>query len=189
MSSNKNKLKSLVKSGAVSMKDEVFKVKDRLALWKEMAPSIFDDDLDKLKKSILAVFKSDNPKLELEKNERIFANIRGKVSKYSPELCQGLAETVALLGNYSDELVHCSTQKRNNIASEIVREIFQDMTWKRWASLSNYLSLFAEAAPDVYLSVIENLLSDSEVLTQIQQEEGDVLSGGHYWTGITTSLA
>ena len=175
-------------SGAVSMKDEVFKVKDRLALWKEMAPSIFDDNLDKLKKSILTVFKSDNPKLELEKDERIFANIRGKVSKYSPELCQGLAETVALLGNYSDELVHCSTLKRNNIAPEIVREIFQDMTWKRWASLSNYLSLFAEAAPDVYLSVIDNLLSDTEVLTQIQQEEGDGLSGEHYWTGITTSL-
>lgn len=188
MSVPQNDLKTMAINGTVSIKDDKIKVNDRLALWEKNAISIFDDDLDKLKNLIVTVFTTDDPSLELEKNKRVFAGLYDKVSKYSPEIRLGLAETVAILGIYPELLKNCSRNKRNNIASEIVLEIFHNADWKRWAGLSSYLNCFAEGAPEAYLGAIEKLLSTPKEFCRIQEEEGDILFGQYYLTGIVTAL-
>jgi hypothetical protein len=85
----------------LSYKNGLWCFKDRLKSWQELGVNIFDDHLDIFKSVVLEVLQVDDPSFELPGEERYAAAIHGKVLPHSRNLREGLAETLALIGNRS----------------------------------------------------------------------------------------
>jgi hypothetical protein len=83
----------------LSYKNGLWCFKDRLKSWQELGVNIFDDHLDIFKSAALEVLQVDDPSFELPSEERYAAAIHGKVLPHSRNLREGLAETLALIGN------------------------------------------------------------------------------------------
>ncbi|MEW6499586.1 MAG: hypothetical protein AB1589_45055, partial [Cyanobacteriota bacterium] len=145
----------------VVLENGIWSVTEREEVWQAMASRIFDDNLDILRQCVVAVLTERDPQFDMPREERYLANIQGKVLKHSHYLRKGLAESLALLGSQSSALINCSLNKPETIAILAVREIFQNSDWVLWGSLNNLLPLFAEAAPEAFLSVVEAALEQT----------------------------
>src|SRR5947209_7326945 len=97
---------SLLPGKPVQQQDGRWKVAERLNAWKATGPRIFDNYLDTFQKLAIKVLRERDPQFDLERDKRYAANIVGKVLKHSHDLRLGLAETLALLGNYSEFLTN-----------------------------------------------------------------------------------
>jgi hypothetical protein len=67
--------------------------------------------LDIFKSVVLEVLQVDDPSFELLGEERYAAAIHGKVLPHSRNLREGLAETLALIGNRANSLTYCTQGK------------------------------------------------------------------------------
>jgi len=173
----------------VVLKNGRWRVTERQALWEALGPRIFDDDLQRFKDCVVKVLSERDPQFDLPVEERYAASIHGKVLKYSPALRQGLVETLALLGNKPSDLTNCSQNKPETICVLSVREIFTNADWILWGSLNNLLPVFAEAAPDEFLNVVEDALQQSPCpFDELFSQEGDSIFGGNYLTGLLWAL-
>ncbi len=143
---------------SLNLKNGKWHVIDRKELWRELGRRIFDDTLDKLRLCAVTVLSERDPQFELSPEQRIVAQMHGKVLKYSPELRKGLAETLALLGAKSDALTNCSRRKAKDTADFIIREILESADWMLWGSLYDVLPVLSEAAPGEFLEAVEKAL-------------------------------
>lgn len=105
--------------------------------WYTLGQRLFDEHLDRFQRIAIAV---------LQESEH-----------YSKLLCKGIAETLALLGSHSQALRSCSYKKPETTAILIVRAVLEDADIGRWERLDHLLPLFAEAAPDEFLRVVEQV--------------------------------
>ncbi len=185
------KIREILQQSAspIALKNGRWRVTERQVLWKALGPRIFDDDLKRYKDCVVKVLSERDPQFDLPVEERYAASIHGKVLKYSPALRQGLIETLALLGNKPAELTNCSQNKPKTTCVLSVREIFTNADWVLWGSLNNLLPVFAEAAPDEFLNIVENALQQSPCpFDELFSQEGDAIFGGNYLTGLLWAL-
>src|SRR6266487_505614 len=152
---------SLLPNSPIAQKDGKWKITDRLAAWRETGPRIFDDYLDRFQRLAIRVFREKDPQFELDPKDRFMARARGKTLHHSPLLRKGLAETLALLGSFPQFLTSASQGKPETTAILTIREILDDADWIMWASVNDHLPMFAEAAPDEFLSAVETSLGQS----------------------------
>ena len=145
----------------VNLKNGKWHVVDRKGLWQELGRRVFDNDLDKLRQCAVTVLSERDPQFELAPEQRIAAQLYGKVLKYSPELRKGLAETLALLGARPDALTNCSRHKAEASAVLAIREIFENPDWVLWGSLNDLLPILAEVAPGEFLDAVEKALQQT----------------------------
>ena len=181
-------LKKMVDEGKVINDESKFHIHNRIDSWQKQAPNYQDRDLDKLQTVMLKVFMEEDPQYELAKDNRMFANVQGKNLKYSSELRRGLAISLALVGNYNDLLTNCSEDKRKSFVAEVLHNVFANISWKRIATLDSVLPFFAEAAPDVFLSEVEELADNKKVIKDLIADEGDIFQGGFHWSGLLDGL-
>ena len=181
-------LKNMVDNGKVVNKDSKFHIHNRIDSWKEQAPNFQDRDLDKLKTAMLKVFNEEDPKYELEKADRMFANVQGKRLNYSDELRRGLAISLALIGNYNDLLLNCSQDKREHFVADVMADVFSNISWQQIATLDTVLPFFAEADPDTFLLKVEKLADNKKVIKDLIADEGDIFQGGFHWSGLLDAL-
>ena len=181
-------LKKMVDEGKVINDESKFHIHNRIDSWQKQAPNYQDRDLDKLKTAMLKVFMEEDPRYELTKENRMFANVQGKKLRYSAELRRGLAISLALVGNYNDLLTNCSEDKRKGFVAEVLHNVFANISWKRIATLDSVLPFFAEAAPDVFLSEVERLADNKKVIKDLIADEGDIFQGGFHWSGLLDGL-
>jgi len=173
----------------LSLRNGHWEVVDRKATWEVLGTRIFDSHLDLLKKCAIDVLTEIDPQFELPTEERFAASIHGKVFNHSPELRQGMAETLALLGNHYSALVNCSSHKPIYIAQLSIREIFNQSDWRLWGSLTDVLPTLAEAAPDEFLCAVENALqTEPSLFDELFAQEGDGFSGRNYMVGLLWAL-
>lgn len=143
----------------VRLVDHTWMVAAREDAWLLLARFLTDDILERFASLVLDVLGELDPQFELPVSERWLANIQGKIPKHSIYLRGGLAETLALMATLSDQRTS-SMKPGQEWANSIVRRIFNRETdWQLWASLSPFLPLLAEAAPDVFLETVEHDLS------------------------------
>lgn len=142
----------------LNLKNGKWHVIDRKGLWQELGKRVFDNDLDKLGQCAVTVLSERDPQFELAPEQRIAAQMYGKVLKYSPELRKGLAETLVLLGAKPDALTNCSRHKAEATAVLAIREIFENPDWMLWGSLNDLLPILAEATPGDFLDAAEKVL-------------------------------
>lgn len=173
----------------LTYKNGLWKFKDHLRLWQDLAGRLFDDHLDTIKAIALEVLCVNDPSFNLPSDERHAAAIHGKVLPHSGNLREGLAETLALVGSHHASLANCSLGKADCIAALSIREIFDNSDWLRWGSLNSLLPTLSEAHPGEFLSAVENAIavSPSPLDTLFEQENTGVF-GRNYITGLLWAL-
>jgi hypothetical protein len=135
------------------------------------------------------VLRERDPQFKLEPDQRFAASLHGKVLEHSHSLRNGLAETLALLGNYSEYLTSCSKGRAEGTARSAVRAILENADWELWGSLNDVLPLLAEAAPKEFLEAAENALNtDPSPFDRVFAEEGSGFTGRNYMTGLLWAL-
>jgi len=157
--------------------------------WYALGPQIFDDQLDRLKGVAVMVLKEKDPRFDLPSDQRFAANVYGKVLAHSESLRNGIAESLALLGSQPNALKSASFGKSEIVAAIAVREILHGAEWVQWASLNDVLPLLAEAAPNEFLSAIENALRRTPCpFDSLFSQEGSGITGANYMTGLLWAL-
>ena len=173
----------------LALRNGHWEVVDRKAFWYALGSRIFDTHLDQFKDCAVEVLTEIDPQFELPVEERYAASIHGKVLKHSSDLRQGMAETLALLGNHGDMLNNCSQHKPDSVAVLAIREIFEQADWQLWGSLNNLLPTLAETAPGEFLNSVEKALQQTPgPFNELFAQEGSGVSGRNYMTGLLWAL-
>lgn len=168
----------------VSRLDGTWHLTDAIDAWSQLRGSVTSRDLERLTAVMSTVLGEVDPALELPQNERWWrAAFDGKQRTCSHHLRQGLANTLALLGEFGDASETAGGGTGADLASGVVRRLLADAngdtSGQRWASLSDLLPLLAEAAPDSFLDAVqEGLFGDDPLLGKIFTDDGDPLFGG-----------
>lgn len=179
---------SLKADGPIVHRGGRWSVRDRLEVWKAVGNRFFNDDLDRFAETAIKVLGECDPQFDLTSEERFASYIYGKVLKHSPDLRQGIAETLALLGTNSDCLKSCTPGKAEYIAGHVVNTLLDSTDPRAWASLNDVFPLLAEAAPEAFLTSIEKSLKNHATFEGIFAEEGAGIAGRNYMTGLLWGL-
>lgn len=161
--------------------------------WRLIAGYLTDDDLKRLEDVAVEVLSELNPALELPPEERMLADIYGKVLSRSNWLREGILEILALMATLSPEISFSANRSGEDVARRIVLRLIEQVKDNPilWASLSDKLSLLAEAAPEILLEAIEAGLSGKHpVLVKLFQDKGsrsDLFSSSPH-TGLLWAL-
>ena len=118
------------------------------------------EDLENFLFAAELVLSERDPALELPDDKRWAANLYGKSRDHSPALRQGLCDSLVLLAVHGNALVG----ERLGIdlearVSGVVRRLLTPSAASTWLSQKNDLPQYAEAAPETFLSIIEEDLS------------------------------
>ncbi len=170
-------------------KNGLWVVRDRKKLWSDLGARVFDNHLEKFGQVVLDILQFDDPSFDLPKEKRYMASIYDKSLPHSDSLRQGVAETLALLGNKFDSLSNCSDGKAEYIANTTVHSLFQASDWLRWGSLNSLLPTLAEASPKFFLNSVEEAINanPSPFDTLFEQESNDTF-GQNYLIGLLWAL-
>jgi hypothetical protein len=175
----------------VVLEGTTFRAVSRYELWQQLAPYLNDADLRRFSAIATEILSETEPRLELPKAQRQYAAFHPEAAKEmrSPTLRRATAETLALLAGQHHVLA-TSSGLATNVVERSVSTLLADADWKRWASLSGELSLLAEAAPDVFLSMVDHALNSGEEnpLWQLFGASEDPLFGRTYHTGLLWAL-
>lgn len=109
------------------------------------------------------VLDEDDPALDLPDNEKWTANIRGKKRSISRPLREGVLETLVLLAVYGDELFsdRLGFDPAERVA-QLVHNLLTPLTGRRLEAQSDDLPMYAEAAPDKLLDILEEDLNQTQ---------------------------
>jgi len=176
--------------------DEIFslnsghwKVRGKMDILLKYSSFFYDAHLDLIKNMSLKVLSEIHPMFDLKSDDRFAYSMYGKYPKYSPYLRKGISETLVFLGIHGKELINCTPQKPEGIVILTIRELFLKKDWQLWASLNDILPILAEAAPEEFLSSVENALKQSPCPFNVlcKQERGRI-TGANYMTGLYWAL-
>lgn len=136
---------------------KVWQIVSRQDTWSMLSSYINAGVLDGFGKVVLEVLRELDPTFDLSPEERWMAQVRGKVTKHSLYLRNGLAEMLAMLASYGDR--DCRNTGIISVQDKVSRWIRQilmeNMSGSRWGSLEGQLPLFAEASPEIFLESTE----------------------------------
>lgn len=112
----------------------------------------------------------------------------GKHTYYSRNLIDGIANGYAAIANNEDKFVNL-----NGVAFRIqqnIQELLEDKNWKKWATLNPIMPLFAEAAKEKYLELLENVVNDApSLITELYEKGEDIgFMGSCLYSGILWGL-
>ena len=121
------------------------------------------EDLENFLFAAELVLSEQDPALELPEDKRWAANLYGKSRNHSSALRQGLCDTLVLLAVHGNALVG----ERLGIdlearVSGVVRRLLTPSAASIWLSQKNDFPQYAEAAPDTFLSIVEEDLNSED---------------------------
>jgi len=174
----------------ILLEGSIFRPVSRYEIWQQLGHNLTDNDLLRFKDAAVKILCAIEPSLDLPKEERMYAGLRTNL----PEICttslrRGVAETLALLAGQS-RVLNVGPNVATATAENVVWSLLNGADWKRWASLSSFLPLLAEAAPNQFLSVLEETLkkpSESPVKDLFAANE-DSFFGRNYHCGLLWAL-
>jgi hypothetical protein len=173
----------------LSVRNGIWKIRDRKELWQTLGPCVFDNHLDRIKVCSLVVLKERDPQFEVEPSERFAARIYGKNMDYSEHIRKGIAETLALLGSLPAPLSHCTRDKPDTVSVLVIRELFAEADWVLWGSLNGLLPVLAEASPTEFLTAVEKAIYKTPCPFDEQfAQEGETIFDQNYMTGLLWAL-
>lgn len=132
--------------GVISKIDSLFAI----------AGAITKADLGRFLDVAKIVLGEDDPALDLPEDDRWAASIHGKRREFSATVRQGISETLVLLA------VHGKNLFGNRLgfdgereAAKLVRELLEPISTRKLEANERDLPLYAEAAPQAFLEIIE----------------------------------
>ena len=127
------------------------------------------------------VLLESDPLKGLTLQQKITAQMEGKRRAYSSALRRGLADSLALAGainSASTDTKHVSCMA-TKVVTDILRNVTSGENSYTWLDIADVLPLLAEAAPDAFLSTLEDdLYFDDPSVAQLFQVIEDPLSLG-----------
>lgn len=175
---------------AVRRRGDTWYLVSREDAWKLLGKYITSDDLQRFEQIALRVLGAIHPAFDLPADQRWMAGALGHSAEYSGLLARGLAETLAIMGARGEGIPSAGISSRD-AAESVVRELLEaaNQDWRVWASLSQYLPLLAESAPDAFLDGVEEGLSaEQPVLGRLFADESGGLFGSSLHTGLLWAL-
>ena len=156
--------------------------------WELLGRLLTQDDLERFRRTALAVLATPSPEFDLPANERFAAAVHGKVLPHSDVLREGMCRTLALMGSRPDVVI--AGLRLESLVHSIVHSILQEGNdWRLWATLGGILPTLAEAAPDAMLDAIETALNqDPPPFLELFRQEGDGCFGGCPHAGLLWAL-
>lgn len=144
--------------------------------WRLLGPQLTGEDVRLFNTLVDRVLLERDPLAHLNTDDRLRASLRGERKRYSGELSRGLARSLALLGS-ADDLTTDSMKVTPGAASHIVAQLLEkvqgDISGSSWHAILPHLPLFSEAAPDVVLRELEEMLSGSSPIVREIWSETD----------------
>jgi hypothetical protein len=137
-------------------------------VWGQLLDKVTETMLSDFQTIVGEVVAERNPALELPPAHRYMAGILGKTRRYSSCLRTGLVDSIARLA-----ILKPDGQAR---ADRIVRGLLDPEhpdASERWLSLVDVYSELAEAAPDVFLECLHELIRMGEAKKLFQSEDAD----------------
>lgn len=153
--------------------------------WVLLRDQLSRSDIEKFADIAHDVLTDADPLWELAGEEALRAQIEGIQAKYSSQLKQGIATTLALAGSNPQVAFRTTTadsQMAEDITQRLLRSAMDDATPRTWAAVSDTLPLLAEAAPDAVLEALRTCLAESHAFAQAMFTDGD-----SDWFGFTAS--
>lgn len=120
-------------------------------------------DLDEFFFAAEIVLSEKDPALELPEDKRAFANLYGKFRDHSGALRDGICETLVLLAVQGNQLF--AKRLGTDISAHvdrIIRRLLTPLTPDKLLSQTGNLPLYAEAAPQEFLRIIEEDLKSAD---------------------------
>jgi addiction module HigA family antidote len=119
-------------------------------------------DLERFFFTARYVLSEQDPALDLPEEKRWLANLYGKSRNHSRALRDGICETLVLLAVHGHNLfLDRGINVRTNI-NDIVRGLLTPLDARTWASQQSDLPLYAEAAPEEFIAILEKDLETAE---------------------------
>ncbi len=159
--------------------------------WEHLFRYLVADDLARLEVSVETVLGTADPRYDLEPDKRWKAAIMGKKSRHSRDLRRGLAETLALIGSWREQILGETDLDVGQAADSIVGRLLgrANVEAQLWASLSSLLPLLAESSPDVFLTAVEDgINSEPSAVIGLFSEEGNPMFTTSPHTGLLWAL-
>ena len=147
-----------------------------------IAPYITKADLERFFGSAKLVLGEDNPALDLPEDQQWQANIYDKKRQHSEGLRDSIGEMLILLAVHGNELFKSRLAFNcEEAANKLVEELFSPLNLRVLLAQSSDFSVYAEASPKVFLSIIENdLKTDKQFLELMQPVSTDIFSSPKY---------
>ncbi len=125
------------------------------------------------------VLEEDDPKLDLPEDMRWAAAIYNKSREHSTSMRDGVAESLVLLAVHGDALFGDRIGFDCKHAVEhLVEKLLLPLTTRRLEAAGGDLLAFAEAAPEVFLRVLERDVDSPEPATEGLLRPADTMFGG-----------
>lgn len=159
--------------------------RSRLEAWRALAGALIPSDLARYVEAAARVLSVEDPRFELEREERWMAAVKGKVLPHSWPLRHGLAETAAILASNS------TNSEQVNAAFTLVYRILNGAkSWQQWATLDDLLPTLAEAAPLVFLREVRQLVEQHSDTVRSLRESSSLsgLSWSDHLNGLVWAL-
>jgi addiction module HigA family antidote len=125
------------------------------------------------------VLSESDPALDLPEDKRWASNLYGKSRRHSAALRQGLCETLVLLSVHGDNLFKARLGFDVEAGvNGLVRQLLTPLDPVTWQSQRHDLPRYAEAAPELFLDILDQDLSsaDPKVHALLQPVESGIFS-------------
>jgi predicted XRE-type DNA-binding protein len=138
--------------------------------WHLMAPALTQGDLERFRDLAARVLSEADQRLE-EPDEKRW--LGPAAFQYSPELREGVAKTLAMMGAQGSREV--AGTRLDRWAELIVRDLLEkaNKDWRVWHALAKLLTILAEAAPAVFLEEVEEGLRGSVPIRRLFDDKKD----------------
>jgi hypothetical protein len=153
--------------------------------------SVTQKDLDDFLFAAEIVLSETDPALDLPEDKRPFAGLYGKTREHSGALRDGIRETLVLLAVHGNNLF--SERLGTDIEAKVdslIRRLLTPLTPEKLLSQSSDFPLYAEAAPEEFLKIIEEDLKAAEpqIYALMKAADSSILGGGCFRTGLLWAL-
>lgn len=135
-----------------------------LEMWNILFPHLTAKHLDTFEECFNQVFSESNPKYTLSEDKWFMSHVLGKDSKYSDSLKEGMITTLIMLTEQDQaEDMHTFLADISLRCKRMVQNVLSSVsTLNHWRSISSYLPLLTEAAPNVVLARFQNAIQNDE---------------------------
>lgn len=138
--------------------------------WLYLAKFITDEDLESFYKIAVEVLTESNPKYGLDPEKRYMASFYKATPKYSNYLIKGICETLILLSVLAKKYGLNTITDPESFVDRLMGDIMSSADGILLRSLSDNLSLLAEASPGVFVKSIQNAIENKKVEGFFEQE-------------------
>ena len=149
------------------------------------------EDLDNFFLTARIVLSESDPALDLPEDKQWAASIYGKTRNHSAALREGMCETLVLLAIHGNNLFRERLGMNvKGYVNATVRELLMPFAAETWASQRSDLPRYAEAAPDLFLEIVEQDLKsdDPKILSLLKPASSEMFGGGCARSGLLWAL-